>query len=70
MKNSKWLLVSILFLSSCSNNMFQVEESSFDVLEEEFAADTNSENILHTQEDSINGSYIRPDTFQVSDNKK
>ena len=34
--------------------MFQVEESSFDVLEEEFAADTNSENILHTQEDSIN----------------
>ena len=54
MKNSKLLLVSILFLSSCSNNMFQVEESSFDVLEEEFAADTNSENILHTQEDSIN----------------
>ena len=53
MKNDKWLLGIIIFLSSCSNNMFQIEESSLDKLEEK-STTINKEEVLN-----IFGLFIR-----------
>ena len=46
MNNDTWLLGIIIFLSSCSNNMFQIEESSLDKLEEK-STTINKEEVLN-----------------------
>lgn len=60
MKNDKWLLGIIIFLSSCSNNMFQIEESSLDKLEEK-STTINKEEVLNNI--SLLNTYDSMDTI-------
>lgn len=53
MKNSKWLLGAILFLSSCSNNMLQVEDDSLNAMEKEVILSINEKQAQEMQSDNI-----------------
>lgn len=53
MKNNKWLLGVIFFLSSCSNNMFQIEDDSLSTIEKEAILSINEEQTQEMQSDNI-----------------